>query len=387
MKILFTLFTPPFSQTNSSYINFFRNPEVQYLEYKDWSSNLRRNFAKKDNVKFISFSLGSNITKYNIDNYEAIFFPIETKIRKIDRIKKYYPNIRSFYSEEMIKWIQDFDPDIIHMIGTGFKMNKEIIKISDFSQKSFVWERVVLNESKREGEDVKKCKYLVLPTGKTRIEAQKFFPKEKLVNFPLGANIKDFSPSKTEKRYDVVSVGHLGTRKQIHIVRKLVKNNNLSWIHGGGIVEDWPFNKIEDFVFFNRIKRILGLRRVKKSLKHNHVCGFFPNSKMAEIYNQSKVLVHPSLAEGAPRCVQEALACEVPVIVLKETVPYIEPEFGIACNSLDEIEDATMSLLSDDKKRKTMGKRGREWLIEHHSPQKMHEEIEKYHKITAQCEG
>ena len=97
---------------------------------------------------------------------------------------------------------------------------------------------------------------------------------------------------------------------------------------------------------------------------------------MVRLYNSAKVLVHPSLGEGAPRAVNEALSCEVPVVVLRSTVSYVEPEFGVACNSLDEFYDAALELLDDDERRIKMGRSGREWLMENHSPEKLYRAVD-----------
>lgn len=367
MKILFTQFTPPFTQLHSSLVERRSNPEQKYLDYTDWYSQLRKLSAKENIVKFISFTKRKKRFSIVQDGYESVFFPITNPNKKPGNGRW------DFIAPGLLAWVKDFAPDVIHIIGTGHLMASEIIA-TNYADRVTVWVRVAFQQYMTNWNELHRCGHLVFPTATAAKDAEEYFPKEKLTSFPLGANLTLFKPDrKHEKRFDVMSVARITHVKQIHIVKHIVNRNNLSWLNVGGIVKGWPFRKWEDLIFFNRIRRRLQLPRVKRALYHPHICGFFNNAAMPSLYSQSKVFVHPSLAEGAPRCVQEALACEVPVVALKSTVPYIEPEFGIPCSSHDEFEDAVLTLLSDNKKRARMGRNGREWLVENHSPEKLYE--------------
>jgi glycosyltransferase involved in cell wall biosynthesis len=379
MKILFTQFTPPFSQTNSSLINLSKSHEQQYLNYVDWYSILRMNLAENNEVKFVSLTLSNEKKVIDQDGYQSLFFPLNKKPPLKNRIKQFY-NISEFDSDQLIEWVTEYSPDVVHIMGTGHLLSRRLVGIDGYGNRTCIWERGIFRKELADCFEIQKSNNYILPTKEKQEIAKKYINKDKLLSFPLGANLDRFKPlNNTSKLYDIVSVGGIGgTTKRIDLVQEIVKNNNLSWVHAGGIVEGEPFyTKLEDFIYARKYRKYLGMSRIRISNRYSHKSGFFENTKLMELYNQAKIMVHPSIREGAPRAVQEALACEIPVVVLKSTVPYVEPEFGIACASHEEFEDAVLGLLADDEKRKNMGKAGREWLIENHSPEKLAMAVEK----------
>jgi glycosyltransferase involved in cell wall biosynthesis len=334
--------------------------EMEYLEYDDWFSKLRRAFAKNEEVFFISLTKEKKLITIRHDGYNALFFPVKNPKQRQSRGRLWYEN------DEISSWLHRFNPDVMHIIGSGSQMALNVLK-KVREPLSFLWERNVVNKNTLMWEDLDLCDYYVHPTLDSIKRAMARVPKEKLLKVPLGADTDFFKPVKLEKQFDIVSVGVLTPRKQIDKIQKIVCQRKYSWIHSGGYVKGPPYTKVEDLFFFRKLRKLFSKYPQKKSYSGDICSGRFSHQQMPLIYNRSRIMVHPALFEGAARAVQEALCCELPVVVLKKAVPWVEPEFGIAVDEISQLDEAVRSLLSDNNKIKKMGKNGRDWLIANHS--------------------
>lgn len=87
-------------------------------------------------------------------------------------------------------------------------------------------------------------------------------------------------------------------------------------------------------------------------------------------YQQSQVFVLPSLNEGLPRTVLEAMACGTPVVT--SSLPQLEPlvagsGYTVDAGDTSGFVEAIDDLLSDDDRRARMGERGRQTVRAEHS--------------------
>lgn len=98
--------------------------------------------------------------------------------------------------------------------------------------------------------------------------------------------------------------------------------------------------------------------------------GEIPYEEMPKHYRQSQVFVLPSLNEGLPRTVLEALACEVPVVTssLPQLKPVVEGAgFTVETESVSGLVEAIDRLLMDPTRRKRMGRTGRQRVVNEYS--------------------
>ncbi len=97
--------------------------------------------------------------------------------------------------------------------------------------------------------------------------------------------------------------------------------------------------------------------------------GIRPASEIPLWMNSADVLVLPSLSEGRPNVVLEAMACEVPVVAtavggIPELVKDGEVGFLIPPKSPESIANKVVLLLKDEKLRERLGRNGRKYIME-----------------------
>lgn len=91
---------------------------------------------------------------------------------------------------------------------------------------------------------------------------------------------------------------------------------------------------------------------------------------MPEQYQRSTIFILPSLNEGLPRTVLEAMSCEVPVVTSDlDQLESIVPGAGYTapCQSVPDFVDAISRLLDDEDERSRLGAHGRQRVLEMYS--------------------
>lgn len=94
-----------------------------------------------------------------------------------------------------------------------------------------------------------------------------------------------------------------------------------------------------------------------------------PHAKLPQHFNTAEIFVLPSLYEGHPKTLLEAMACGRPVIGtdvpgIRELIKHRET--GYLCGtSAEEIRTAIQEVLADAELRARMGRNAREFVVEH----------------------
>ncbi len=114
--------------------------------------------------------------------------------------------------------------------------------------------------------------------------------------------------------------------------------------------------------------------------------GNIPNSELPRILNEHELFVLPSLWEGMPKTLLEAMACGLPVVGtdvegIKEVITH--EKNGILCNTAPRsIREAIIRVMKDEALRKRLGAKARETIEQQFSLKKLIEkELELYSRL------
>jgi glycosyltransferase involved in cell wall biosynthesis len=117
------------------------------------------------------------------------------------------------------------------------------------------------------------------------------------------------------------------------------------------------------------------------------VTGHIPHNDLPTYYSLIDIFVHPSLRDGTPNAVLEAMACEKAVIATSVggTKDILEDgKNGIIVNVNDAgmLAERILQLLDDYEKRKSLGKNARELIVNRFTPEKeLEANLEVYRKL------
>lgn len=116
--------------------------------------------------------------------------------------------------------------------------------------------------------------------------------------------------------------------------------------------------------------------------------GNIPNHELPRILNEHELFILPSLWEGMPKTLLEAMACGLPAIGTKidGTKEVIEHgKNGILCDTdSNSIRQAIMSVMGDEGLKQTLGKKARETIEQRFSIEKLADkELRLYAQLLA----
>lgn len=117
------------------------------------------------------------------------------------------------------------------------------------------------------------------------------------------------------------------------------------------------------------------------------VTGYIPPGDLPAYYSLMDVLVHPSLHDGMPNAILEAMACERAVIATpaggtKDIVEDGKNGMLVNVNDANMLAEKVLELLDDREKRESLGKSAREFVIRKFKPeQELTANLEVYRKL------
>ena len=185
-----------------------------------------------------------------------------------------------------------------------------------------------------------------------------------------GINVKKFRPTKVaEPKHNMILT--VGILSKVNVRRKgfdtLIKSmpyvvkefENVRFVFVGKLKDGYPV--------LRNLAEKLGV------LDYVDFAGYKSDEELLELLNQCTIFAFPSIHEGFPTVISEALACEKPVIgtnlaAIPEVV--VNNETGILIKepqSPEELASAIVTLLRNPLLRKEMGKRGRQIICRNFS--------------------
>lgn len=184
---------------------------------------------------------------------------------------------------------------------------------------------------------------------------------KKSIYLPNGINLKQFYPnnkSNLQKPIKLLCVGRLESQKNYGMLLESISGLNVELtIVGTG-----------------QLKFQL-LQKAKKTGIPLKIVDMIPHNEISSIYKKADIFVMPSLTEGNPKALLEALASGLPTVGTKVSginEIIVNRENGLLSSlKSSEIRKNILELISDKKLREKLAKNARESMIAHHDLKKL----------------
>lgn len=183
---------------------------------------------------------------------------------------------------------------------------------------------------------------------------------EKIAVFSNYVDTEAFKPLKIEKEYRRITfVGRLDEQKNLFSLIDAVKGLNVKLV----LIGKGPLE--------NALKKMVE----EKEIENVAFAGVVPNEMLPVELNKSEIFILPSLYEGNPKTLLEAMACGLPVIGtnvrgIKEIIKH--KQNGYLCEtSTEAIREAIMYLINEENLRENLAVNARNTIIENYSLEKL----------------
>jgi N-acetyl-alpha-D-glucosaminyl L-malate synthase BshA len=265
--------------------------------------------------------------------------------------------------------LRKVNPDVVHAQGTGMGLTGFLAKML-FKKPYLVWRRgtdvrlVGLFVQPLSKLALKKADAVIALTEDMKREIQTILNREVFV-IPNGIDFERFhNLSRDEMRYElqaraderlIVFVGRFRPEKGVRylieameIIRRKSQNVRLILVGEGPEEED--------------LKRLVGQLNLKDCI---NFLGQVPNEEVPQYMAASDVFVLPSLSEGFPNVILEAMASGLAIVASKVSgLPEIVEDGGngflVESRNPEQIAEKVLLLLGDDELRERISKNNKE---------------------------
>lgn len=251
-------------------------------------------------------------------------------------------------------------PSIIHVHGVIGKWNR----LLDFLQYTYIqiFGKKFFNDTKK----------VICLTQSDALETQKLgCPKNKIQLIPNAVDVEVFKPAKETPNllfWGGRFIQQKGLKYLIDallIIKNKVPNIKLC-LSGDGVLT----SKINDMV------KLAGLQKNVKFL------GRVPRETLPTLVNSCSIFVLPSLKEGMPYALLEAMACAKPVVGsdipgINDIIINMKNGLLVPPKNPQAIANAVLSILNNEKTRLKIGENARKTIVQKHQWNLIIQKVEK----------
>lgn len=213
------------------------------------------------------------------------------------------------------------------------------------------------------------CDHAFIPLRENKDILIKKYPflKKKLSQMNNFIDTKAFSPEIKEKTYDIIYVARFDHDKNHRLLIQALRKTPFRLLLIGKGSEREAIEKFASTCSVNL-----------------SVIDSVPNNALRGYYNAANICAFPSLHEGCPKTLLEAMACGIPPVALDSpgTSEIIRNNQNGLIGKADSFQKNIVRLLSDASLRDILGKSARETVLKEYSFEKIvQQEIETYKKL------
>jgi glycosyltransferase involved in cell wall biosynthesis len=312
------------------------HPPFTVCPEEEWC---KREYRERWLVRQI-YELGHQTALYLLTNKREVWVYPDSEYPNNIPIKFYPVDNPSIAKQQhtsiiMLNELEKEKPDVIIWKGLDYKLSSWIRENLSYKPKIvFIVGGKVADKYLNEAN-------IVLAETQEQIDI--YFKNKISFILPKSLDLEIFKPNK-EKDFDIVSVGTFEERKNHKVIIPLGKFYSIVLLGDGHLKA-----------------KMIQLAKDLDVLHNVHFLGNQSTDKVAEYISKSKVMFHPSIWEGFPRTIIEALSCEVPIVANKHVVKDLikSGRHGLLVEE-GEYQEALHSILKFSDMREEMGSRGRE---------------------------
>lgn len=220
-----------------------------------------------------------------------------------------------------------------------------------------------------EFKNIQKAKLVLCNSYYTREYLYRLYGIFAEVNY-LGVDVDFFRPLDVKKEDLILSVGALFPIKAHDFIIKSLSLLPKEFKFKLGIVYDMEMKGEREF-----LERIAKENKIEIEFYKN-----ISDKELVELYNKAKITVYAPIMEPFGLVPLESMACETPVVGVKEggvRESIIDKKTGLLTDrDVKKFSEAILLLLSNRELRREMGKNGREHVLKNWSWQRSVENIE-----------